>query len=386
MIYLDNAATTKPTKEVIADVTWCLENVWGNPSSIHSEGVKARQLLEQSREKVARFIGAEQEEIIFTSSGSESNNLAIKGFLYDTHPYNFVRIITTEIEHPSVYNTCLYVSYSKDNYRFEEICVDENGKVDISYLRTLMSIIGDKNLCFVSVMLANNEVGTIQPIKEIAKIVHECRGVLHVDATQAVSQIPIDIKELGCDLLTFSGHKLNCPKGIGVLYKKKGINLSPIIHGGHQEGNLRAGTENLPYIYALGNQVERISKKEFPNGEIRDYLYKKVCEKCKQLNIEVQLNGDLIDRLPNNLSLTFKGVNAETLITLLDMRGVCVSAGSACSSGQKEPSRTLKAIGLSDEDAFSTVRISLGSDTTINECDEFVRILGECLTSLKMIE
>lgn len=386
MIYLDNAATAKPTKEVISDVTWCLENVWGNPSSIHTEGIKARRLLEQSREKAAKFINAEPDEIIFTSSGSESNNLAIKGFLYDTHPYNFVRIITTEIEHPSVYNTCLYVSYSKDNYRFEEICVDENGKVDISYLRTLMSIIGDKNLCFVSVMLANNEVGTIQPIKEIAKIVHECRGVLHVDATQAVSQIPIDIKELGCDLLTFSGHKLNCPKGIGVLYKKKGINLSPIIHGGHQEGNLRAGTENLPYIYALGNQVERISKKEFPNGEIRDYLYKKVCEKCKQLNIEVQLNGDLIDRLPNNLSLTFKGVNAETLITLLDMRGVCVSAGSACSSGQKEPSRTLKAIGLSDEDAFSTVRISLGSDTTIEECDEFVRILKECLESLKMIE
>lgn len=386
MIYFDNAATTKPTKEVIADITWCLENVWGNPSSIHTPGIEARRLLEQSREKVAKYIGADSDEIIFTSSGSESNNLAITGFLYDTHSYNSVHILTTEIEHLSVYDTCFYGLHRKDNYIIEEIFIDETGKVDISYFRTLMSLIGDKNLCFVSIMLANNEVGTIQPIKEIAKIVHEYRGVLHVDATQAVGQIPVDVKELGCDLLTFSGHKLNCPKGIGVLYKKKSINLYPIIHGGHQENELRAGTENLTYIYALGNQVERMSHKEFPNVELRDHLYKKVCEECKKLNIEVQLNGDLIDRLPNNLSLTFKGINAETIITLLDMRGVYVSAGSACSSGNPEPSRVLKAIGLSDKDAFSTVRISLGTDTTIEECDEFVRILVECLVSFKMIE
>ena len=235
-------------------------------------------------------------------------------------------------------------------------------------------------------MLANNEVGTINDIKKLSQIIHHHTGILHVDATAAIGQIPVDVKELGCDLLTFSGHKLNCPKGVGVLYKRKGITLSPIIYGGHQERELRAGTENLPYIYTLGNQVERMSKEKFPNAELRDYLYKKICEKCKELKIKVQLNGDLIDRLPNNLSLTFKGVNAEALITLLDMNEVYVSAGSACSSGNPEPSRVLKAIGLSDEDAFSTVRISLSADTTVKECDEFVRILGECLESLKILK
>lgn len=382
MIYFDNAATTKPTKEVISDVMWCLENVWGNPSSIHTPGIEAKRILEQSREKVAKFINAESDEIIFTSSGSESNNLAIKGFLDANNLYDC--IITTKIEHPSVYNTCMHLGENAW-YRVDFAPIDDTGKVNVTRFKQLISELSYSHYCFVSIMLANNEVGTINDIKKLSKIVHYHTGILHVDATQAVGQIPVNVKELDCDLLTFSGHKLNCPKGVGVLYKKKGIKLSPIIHGGHQEWNLHAGTESLAYIYALGNQVERLSQKSFPNRELRDYLYKKICEKCKELNVEVQLNGDLIDRLPNNLSLTFKGVNAEALITLLDMRGVCVSAGSACSSGQKEPSRTLKAIGLSDEDAFSTVRISLGSDTTIEECDEFVRILGECLESLKLI-
>jgi len=383
MIYFDTAATTKPTKEVIADVTWCLENVWGNPSSIHTQGIEAKRLLEESRDKVAKFINADPEEIIFTSSGSESNNLAIKGFLEANNMYDC--IITTQIEHPSVYNTCLHL-FENSWYKIGFAPVDNTGKVKINRFKQLISELSYFNYCFVSIMLANNEIGSINNIKKIAEIVHHHGGIVHCDATTTIGQIPVDIKELGCDLLTFSGHKLNCPKGIGVLYKKKGISLYPIIHGGHQEGNLRAGTENLPYIYALGNQVERMSKKEFPNGEIRDYLYKKVCEKCKELNIEVKLNGDLINRLPNNLSLTFEGANAEALIALLDMRGVCVSAGSACSSGNPEPSRVLKAIGLSDEEAFSTIRISIGEDTTTEECDEFVRILGKCLVNLKMME
>lgn len=383
MIYMDNAATTKPTKEVIKDITWCLENVWGNPSSIHSEGVKARQVLEQSREKVAKYIGAESDEIIFTASGSESNNLAIKGFLNANDMYDC--IITTQIEHPSVYNTCLHLCENKF-YKIGFVPVGRTGKVNVNKFKQLISELSYFNHCFVSIMLANNEVGSINDIKQIAEIVHHHKGILHVDGTQAIGQIPVDVKELGCDLLTFSGHKINCPRGTAVLYKKKGINLSPIIHGGHQEGNLRAGTENLANIYALGNQLERLNKKKYPSSINRVYLYNKICEKCKQLNIEVQLNGDLIDRLPNNLSITFKGVNAEALITLLDMNNVYVSVGSACSSGEKTPSRILKAIGLSDEDAFSTVRISLSTDTTVKECDEFVRILGECLESLKILK
>jgi cysteine desulfurase len=336
LIYLDNAATSKPTKEVIADVMWCLENVWGNPSSIHTPGIEAKRLLEQSREKVAKFIGAECEEIIFTSSGSESNNLAIKGFLNCNKIYDC--IITTEIEHPSVYNTCKSL---EDNYKVEYTYINNDGAVDLDKFRRLISLLSERKFCFVSIMLANNEIGTIQPIKDIARIVHSYQGVLHVDATQAIGQIPVNVKELGCDLLTFSGHKLNCPKGIGVLYKKKDINLSPIICGGHQENGLRAGTENLAYIYSLGNQVERL-KTVIPNYEIRDYLFCEIITELK--DNKIKLRGGLNNRLPNNLSITFENINAETLITLLDMKGICVSAGSACSSGDPEPSRVLKVI------------------------------------------
>ena len=237
----------------------------------------------------------------------------------------------------------------------------------------------------LSQLLISLLTGSINDIKKIAEIVHHHKGILHIDATQAIGQIPVDVNELDCDLLTFSSHKVGVPKGTGVLYKKKDIHISPIVHGGHQEHGLHAGTENLVNIYALGNQLERLSKKEYPSSATRIYLYNKICETCNKIKIDVHLNGDLVDRLPNNLSLTFKGINAETLITLLDMRDIQVSAGSACSSGTKEPSRVLKAIGLSDEEAYSTVRISLCSDTTYEECDEFVDILGQCLASLKMI-
>ena len=381
-MYLDNAATTKPSKEVIADITWCLENVWANPSSIHTPGLEARKLLEESREKVARYIGADPEEIIFTSSGSESNNLAIKGFLKENNMYDC--IITTQVEHPSVYNTCMYL-FENEFYKIGFAPVGKTGRVNIAKFKQLISELSYFNYCFVSIMLANNEVGSINDIKKIAEIVHHHKGILHVDATQAIGQIPVDVKELDCDLLTFSSHKVGVPRGTGVLYKKKDIHISPIIHGGHQESSLHAGTENLANIYAFGNQLERLSKKEYPSNATRIYLYNKICETCNKIKIDVQLNGDLIDRLPNNISLTFKGINAETLITLLDMRDIQVSAGSACSSGTKEPSRTLKAIGLSDDDAYSTVRISLCADTTYEECDEFVDILGQCLASLKMI-
>lgn len=381
-MYFDNAATTKPSKEVIADITWCLENVWGNPSSIYSEGIKAKQILEQSREKVAKYINAEPDEIIFCSSGSEANNLAIKGFLAVNNIYDC--IITTQTEHPSVYNVCMHL-FENEYYKIGFAPVDKTGKVNVTRFKQLISELSYFNYCFTSIMMANNEIGTINDIKKIVEIAHHHTGIVHTDATQVIGQIPVDVKELDCDMLTFSGHKLGLPRGTGILYKKKDIHLSPIIHGGQQEWNLRAGTENLANIYALGNQLERLSNKEYPSNETRDYLYNKICEKCELLNIEVKLNGDLIDRLPNNLSLTFKGINAEALITLLDMRNVYVSAGSACSSGNPEPSRILKAIGLTDEEAFNTIRISLNANTTIDECDEFVKVLCECLESLKMI-
>lgn len=380
-LYFDNAATTKPTKEVITDIVWCLENVWGNPSSIHTPGIEAKRLLEESRTKVANYINADSDEVIFVSSGSEANNLAIKGFLDASNLYEC--IITTKIEHPSVYNTCC--ALDGKGYIVKFAPVNNNGKVDTNKFKHLISLLSEKYFCFVSIMLANNEIGTINDIKQISKITHYYGGILHCDVTQAIGQIPVDVKELGCDLLTFSSHKVGVPRGTGVLYKRKNLDLSPIIHGGHQENFFHAGTENLVNIYALGNQLERLGK-DFSHGVLRDYLYNKIYEECYELDIEVQLNGDLVDRLPNNLSLTFKDINAEALITLLDINNVYISAGSACSSGIKEPSRILKTIGLTDEETFSTVRISIGKDTTIEECDEFVRILSECLVSLRIME
>ena len=223
-----------------------------------------------------------------------------------------------------------------------------------------------------------------QSIKTLSEYTHRYQGVFHTDATQAFGKIPIDVKDLGVDLMSVSLHKIGLPKGIGFLYKKKDIKLSPVIHGGHQEMDLRGGTENTAYIVAAGNQVERISKKSFMSCRMIEYLFDQIVDKCHEHEVDFLLNGWY--RLPNILSVTFKGVNAEALITLLDMNGVNVSAGSACCSGEKTPSRVLKAIGLSNEQAFSTVRISISEDTTKEEINEFVRILGECLISLKIMD
>ena len=382
MIYLNNASTTKPTKEVIQDFMWCAENYWANPSDISTEGIKAKQIIANAQEQVANYIGAKPNEIVFTSGASESNNWAIKGFMEANKNYDC--IITTLIEHPSVYNTCLHLCETS-GYKIAFAPLDNTGMVNVNKFEELIEKLSTSHKCLVSIMLANNEFGTINKIKEIADIVRKHQCYLHVDAVQAFSQIPINVKEMGIDMMSVSFHKFGGFKSCGFLYIRDGIALSSLIHGGHQFDGRRAGTENVPMIYALGNQLERLSKKDYPSSEIRIYLYNKICETCNKIKIDVQLNGDLIDRLPNNISLTFKGINAETLITLLDMRDIQVSVGSACSSGTKEPSRVLKAIGLSDKEAYSTVRISLCADTTYEECDEFVDILGQCLTSLKMI-
>lgn len=377
MIYFDNAATTKVSEEVIADIVEALRNDWANPSSISQQGIEVKRKIEHARKQIADYINAEPEEIIFTASGSEANNLAIKGFL-DANS-NHRNILITDIEHPSVYNACTNL---KDNgYTVEFVSVNNSGQVDKNNLYELLNT---DHLHFVSIMFANNEIGTIQDIGGLAKGIHRFDGVVHTDATQAFGKIPIDVKELDIDLMSVGLHKVGLPKGIGFLYKKKDILLSPIIHGGHQEMNLRAGTENVAYIIAAGNQVERLRKKEYISANMINFLCDRIIAEGSNCNVCINING--ANTVPNILSLTFENINAEALITLLDMRGIQVSAGSACSSGQKEPSRVLKAIGLSDEDAFSTIRISIGTNTTIEECDKFVRILGECLVSLKMIE
>ena len=378
MIYFDNAATTKVSEEVIADIVESLRNDWANPSSIYEQGLEVRRKIEKARKQIADYINAEPEEIIFTASGSEANNLAIKGFLDANKAYK--SIITTEIEHPSVYNTCLnskaYVSYAPVRYSGIVNFIDFEEMLNTDHLQ------------FVSIMMVNNEIGTIQNIKWLAEIAHYHNAVFHTDATQAFSKIPIDVKDLDVDLMSVSLHKCGLPKGISFLYKKKDIALSPIIHGGYQESNLRAGTENTAYIIAAGKHVERMKSKEYPTHEMTNYLFNKIYDAVIKNHPDFYINGTISpkDMVPNILSFTFPGISAEALITLLDMKGIQVSAGSACCSGESVPSRVLTAIGLPDEDAFSTIRISIGTNTTKEECNEFVRILVECLASLKMVE
>jgi len=381
MIYLNAASTSKPSKEVLQDFMYCAEKYWANPSDISQDGIEAKRIITHAQEQVANYIGAKPSEIVFTSGGSESNNWAIKGFL-DAN-YMFDCIITTKIEHPSVYNTCKYLG-NKSWYRIEYTPIDNTGKVDVDKFRKLISLLSEKHFCLVSIMMGNNEIGTLNDIKEIARITHSFQGYIHVDAVQTFGKVPIDVEEIGIDMMSVSFHKFGGFKNCGFLYIRDGIKLSPLIHGGHQFDGRRAGTENVPMIYALGNQVERMKQ---PDGEFDPWLLYTIYNKCGDI-CNVRLNGSTSNklRLPNTLSLTFPGINAEALITLLDIKGVQVSAGSACCTGEKTPSRILKAIGLTDEEAFSTIRISIGEDTTIDEYNEFVRILAECLKSLKMIQ
>lgn len=381
-IYLNSCSTTQPTKEVIDDINFYLTQNWSNPSDISQNAIHAKSDITYARNQIAKVIGADGEEIFFCSSGSEANNWAIKGYL---DRYKGVKnIITTEIEHLSVYNTCQYLE--EKGYKVKYAPVDCFGAVDIGKLENLIS---NNNLfCpLVSIMMANNEIGTINNIAAISKVVHTYGGILHVDATQAFMHTYINVKEMGIDLMTASGHKIGCPKGIAFLYKNKNIDITPLIHGGKQEFGLRGGTENVPYICAMGNQIERLNDDLDVYLEraqdIHNYLVQEVYEKCGEY-CDVRLNGHPRQRIANNVSFTFEGINAEQLITLLDMKGVYISMGSACCSGQKVPSRVLKAIGLSDEEAFSTVRISFDYNTTRDMIDEFIDVLVECIRSLKM--
>ena len=379
-VYLNNASTTKPDNSVLKDFMWCAENCWHNPSDLSEESLAAKDIINNAQKQIADSINANPEEIIFTSGGSESNNWAIKGYV-DYHDVDL--ILTTEIEHPSVYNTCLFCK--ERGTRLIYIPVDTFGVVKLDYLEKMMSIHGVGCKILVSIMFANNEIGTIQPIKQISEIVHRYNGVLHVDAVQAYMHTPIDVQELGIDLMSTSFHKFGGFKGSGFLYIKNGIELTTLIDGGHQFNSKRAGTENVPMIYAMGNQVERLSK--YLNESIKyikelyNYLIIKVYD---EFNDCVCLNGHLSDRLYNNISFTFEGIDSNTLIALLEAEEIYVSAGSACCSGENTPSRVLKSIGLSDNNAFNTIRISINDKITKKNIDYFVEKLAECIESMKI--
>ena len=385
-VYLNSASTTKPTKEVIEDINFYLTHNWSNPSDISQMSVHSNGDISIARSKIAKAIGSLSQEIFFTSGGSEANNWAIKGII---DRYSECKtIITTQIEHPSVYNTCKYLETK--GYAVKYLSVDCFGQIKLSELEKLLKDIyetNENNIPLVSIMFANNEVGTIQPIKKISDIVHKYNGIFHCDAVQAFIHTHINVKELGIDLMSVSGHKINCPKGIGFLYKRKGLEIAPLIHGGKQEFGLRGGTENVPYICAMGNQVERLSEDLDiyleRTVDLHNYIIQNIYESCGYL-CNVYLNGHPKERVANNLSFTFEGINAEQLISMLDTRGMQVSAGSACSVGSKVPSRVLKAMGFNDEEAFSTIRVSFDYDTTKDMVDAFVDTLVKCLQSLQM--
>ena len=359
-IYLDEASTSKPKKEVVEAVKNYLEDMYYNPSSLHSGGVKVRKSIEEARENVADFINAESEEIIFTSGATESNNWVIRGFDDWQKGFNSA-IITTPIEHNSILKALENPALHSEIH----ICkVDDKGFVDMDSLKMLLNLTKGKDT-LVSICMANNEIGTIQNIQEISKLVHyfEYSAALHVDATQALAHTQIDVKELDIDFLTGSAHKLGGLKGSGFLYKKKIFDEFPSLIYGEQESNMRGGTENVIGIVALGEAVKHINY-DYTLVHKRDYMLYRL-----ESWFNCKLNGDLFDRLPNNINVTFPDVTGQSLLYTLDLANIYCSVGSACNSHNTEPSHVLKAIGLTDEEAMRTVRFTLPYDITFDDID-----------------
>ena len=370
-IYLDNNATTQLSDEVLQEMMPYLRTAHGNPSSIHGIGRDAREAMEKARRKVARQINAQPRRVIFTGGGSEADNLALKGVAFAQRDKGN-HIITTAIEHPAVLSACQFLE--RIGYRVTYLDVDDNGWLSLHKLRDALR----DDTILVSIMMANNEIGTILPIKELCAIAHE-RGVpFHTDAVQAVGKIKVDVQDLGVDMLSISGHKFHAPKGIGALYVKKGIELEPLVHGGKQESGLRAGTENVPAIVGLGKAAElAMYSLRDPNRIriLRDGLEKGV----KKLIPDAKLNGHPEQRLPNTLNLTLPGFRGESIVIALDQHGISLSSGSACKSGSPEPTHVLIAMGRTVQEAHCSVRFSLSRYTTEEDIDETVAALAQVL-------
>lgn len=376
--YFDNAATTKVSKEVLEEMLPYLKEEFGNPSSMYTLGRSSKRGVEEARKKVAGLINCEPEEIYFTGSGSESDNTAIKGIAYENYRKG-KHIITSKIEHPAVLNTCH--TLEKQGFFVTYLDVDKEGFINLNQL--IKSIRYDTIL--ISIMFANNEIGTIQNIEEISKVAKMYNIIFHTDAVQACGNIPIDVKSMGIDMLSLSGHKFHAPKGIGALYVKKGIEFKKFIDGGHQEKDKRASTENVPGIVALGKASQIASKNIGYHMEylsdLRDYYISEVEKKIPGL----KLNGPKEKRLPGNANFSFEGIDGQSLLLNLDEKGICASSGSACSTGNSNPSHVLKAIGLSDELANGALRTSFGEENTKEDIDYLVDKLKESITRLRII-
>lgn len=375
MIYLDNAATTKTAAEVVEAMLPYFTEQYGNASSIYGLGSGSKKAINHARKIIADSIGAKQEEIYFTAGGSESDNWALKATA-EAYAGKGKHIITTKIEHHAILHTCTYLE--KSGIEVTYLDVDEYGMVDPEAVRSAIR----PNTILISIMFANNEIGTIQPIAEIGAIAKEKGVLFHTDAVQAFGQLPIDVDACHIDMLSASGHKLNGPKGIGFLYIRTGVKIRSFIHGGAQERSRRGGTENVPAIVGFGAAVERamriMEEKNAKEVELRDYLIKRLQEipYCR-------LNGHPAKRLPNNVNFSFAFIEGESLLIMLDMKGICASSGSACTSGSLDPSHVLLAIGLKHEEAHGSLRLTLSEENSKEEMDTVVEAVKAIVQRLR---
>lgn len=376
MIYLDNAATTKVNKKVLESMMPYFSEIYCNPSAAYSFATKGRIAIEEARNSAAKLIGASDMEIYFTSGGSESDNWAIKA-VAESFSDKGKHIITTRIEHHAVLHTCEYLE--RHGFDITYLNVDSDGKVRLDELKKSIR----EDTILISVMTANNEIGTIQPVAEIGKIAHEKGILFHTDAVQAYGHIPINVDEMNIDLLSASGHKFNGPKGVGIMYIRKGVKIRSFIHGGSQERGRRAGTYNVPGIAGLGTAaklaMENMAKRAEKEKELRDYFIDRISAEIPY----TVLNGHREDRLPNNINFCFRFVEGESVLIMLDQAGICASSGSACTSGAIDPSHVLRAIGLSDEMAHESLRLTLSYENTKEEIDTVVVELKRIVERLR---
>jgi cysteine desulfurase len=374
-IYLDNNATTKVADEVLEEMKPYLTELYGNPSSMHTFGGQIARKIRQAREQVAALLGCDPTEIFFTSGGTESDNAAINGTLAAAPQKRTV--ITTRVEHPAVLTTCRELQHR--GYTVIELNVDNNGLLDLDELRR--NITDDTAL--VTIMHANNETGVLFPIDKIARIAQEKDAIFHTDAVQAIGKIPINLAQTSIDLLSLSGHKLHAPKGIGVLYVRKGTRISPFMYGGHQEAGRRPGTENVPGIIALGKACElagrNIDEENNHVKKLRDKLEEEILANCP----DCRLNGDKKNRLPNTSNISFEYIEGEAILLMLDRYGICASSGSACTSGSLEPSHVLRAMGVPFTAAHGSVRFSLSRYNTEKEIDLVIEKMPQIVNRLR---
>ncbi|MEA2003363.1 MAG: cysteine desulfurase NifS [archaeon] len=378
-IYLDNSATTQVHPKVKEAIQPYLLEQYGNPSSIHHKGAEAKEAIDKARKKVASLINAKPEEIIFTGSGTEGNNMALKGVAF-ANKGRGKHIITTKIEHKSILNSAEWLE--KHGFEVTYLNVDEYGTIDTEQLKKEIR----PDTILVSVMFANNEVGTIQPIKEIGDILKDRKGIyFHTDAVQAAGKLSLDVEELKIDLMTLSGHKMHATKGVGAIYIKKGTEIKPILHGGGQENNLRSGTENVPEIVGMGKAAEIAENNQEKNGEILKNLEKKLREDLFSNIPDLIFNGHPEKRLPGNLNISFKFIEGESIALMLDNEGICVSTGSACTSKSLKPSYVLEAMGKDLVFMHGSIRFSISTFNTQEDISTVIKTLPEIIKSLRSI-